>query len=397
MFYHECLFLQDAVIETCLHENGHQSSTDNNSTLIPDGVSDLLSMKARIRAVEMSLVQEIERHEKEENLTTKASPGALTEVSDVGVSPYVENSSRKEGKVIKDGSTCDLNSWRTKPENGSLMKDIPLDHISDTPASKSCRRENSGADDQMLELWETAEQDCCDSSMDNEATKQSSVPTEDVITYHQSDHSGKFQNTSSELDVEKELGVDRLQLSRSIKERTQDGKRRKILERLASDAQKLTILKTSVLDLKQKMETKKRNKKGDDTEYETVKRQIEEVEGAVVKLADTNDQLTKDLEESAPSLNRESSVELEKSRHMQRKRVTEQARKGSEQIGRLQFEVQNIQYTLLKLADEKSKGKNRFTGKTVILLRDFIHSGKKSSKKRSKGFCGCSRPATKEN
>ncbi|CAJ1977179.1 unnamed protein product [Sphenostylis stenocarpa] len=388
---------KDAVIETCFQENGHQSSTDNKSILIPDGVSDLLCMKERIRAVEKSMVQEIERHVKEEDLTIKANQGALTKVSNVEVSPYVENHNRKEDEVLKDGSTCDLNSGRTNPEIGSLMKDIPLDHISDTPASKSCRRENSGTDDQMLELWETAEQNCCDSSVDNEAIKQSSVPTEDVITYHQSDNSGKIQNTSSELDVEKELGVDRLQLSRSIKERTQDGKRKKILERLSSDAQKLTILKTSVQDLKQKMETKKRSKKGDENEYETVKRQIEEVEEAVVKLADTNDQLTKDLEESAPSLKREISVELEKSRHMQRKRVTEQARKGSEQIGRLQFEVQNIQYTLLKLADEKSKGKNRFSGKTVILLRDFIHSGKKSSKKRSKGFCGCSRPSTNED
>ncbi|KAL2948659.1 hypothetical protein AAZX31_20G137100 [Glycine max] len=387
---------KDAVIETCLHENGYQSSRDNKSTLIPDGVSDLLSVKARIRAVEKSMVEEIKKLVKEDNLTTKANPGALTKATNVEVSPYVENCNRKEDKVPKDESTHDVNSWRTKTENGSLMKDIPLDHISDNSASKSCRRENSGTDDQMLELWETAEQDCFASSMISEAMKQSSVPTEDVIAYHQSDHSGKFQNTSSELDVEKELGVDRLQLSRSIKERTQDGKRRKILERLSSDAQKLTILKTAVQDLKQKMETK-RSKKGVDTEYETVKRQIDEVEGAVVKLVDTNDQLTKDLEESAPSLNRQTSAELEKSRHIQRKRVTEQARKGSEQIGRLQFEVQNIQYTLLKLADEKSKGKSRFTGKTVVLLKDFIHSGKRSSKKRNKGFCGCSRPSTNED
>ncbi|TKY51185.1 NETWORKED 1A [Spatholobus suberectus] len=399
LVYQACLFVQDAVIESCPQEDGYQSSTDNKSTSIPDGVSDLLSMKARIRAIEKSMVEEIERHVKEENLTTKANPGALTKVPNVEVSPYIEIHNRKEDKVLEDKSTRDLNLWRIKSENGSLMKDIPLDHISDTPASKSCRRENSGTDDQMLELWETAEQDCCDSPMVSEAMKQNSVPTEDVITYHQSDNSGKFQNTSSELEVEKELGVDRLQLSRSIKERTQDGKRRKILERLASDTQKLTVLTMTVQDLKKKMETKKRSKKGDDTEYETVKRQIEEVEGAVVKLVDTNDQLTKDLEENAPTLNRETSVELEKSRHIQRKRVTEQARKGSEQIGRLQFEVQNIQYTLLKLTDEKSKGKSRFTGKTVVLLRDFIHthSGKKSSKKRNKGFCVCSRPSTNED
>ncbi|KAJ1423840.1 Protein Networked [Sesbania bispinosa] len=390
---------KDAVIETCLQD----AVTENKSTLIPDGVSDLLSMKARIRAVEKCMVEEIERRVKDEIVTTKANPGGLTGVpgdSNVIILPYTENGNRKVEKQLKDESTFDLNSWIAKSENGSLMKDIPLDHVSDIPASKNCRRENSGTDDQMLELWETAEQDCCDGSMVNEAMKQNSAPTEDVITCHQSDNSGKFLNTSSELEVEKELGVDKLQLSKSIKERTQDGKRRKILERLASDAQKLTTLKMTVQDLKKKMEdTNKRGKKGDDTEYETVKSQIEEVGRAVVKLVDTNDQLTQDIKESAPSLNRETSVELEKSRHIHRKRVAEQARNGSEQIGQLQFKVQNIQYVLLKLADEKkNKGKNRFSGKTVILLRDFIHSGKKSSKKRSKGcFGGCSRTSTNED
>ncbi|KAK7280085.1 hypothetical protein RJT34_25147 [Clitoria ternatea] len=378
---------KDPVFETRLQENSFQSSTENKSTLMPDGVSDLLSMKERIRAVEKSMVEEIERHVKEENLTTKA----VTKVPEV--SSYVENGNRKVEKVLKDESAHDVNAWR-KSESGSLMKDIPLDQISDNPASKNCRRENSGTDDQMLELWETAEQDC------HETMKQSSVPTEDVISYHQSDISTRYQNTSSELDVEKELGIDRLQLSKSIKERTQDGKRRKILERLTSDVQKLAVLKINVEDLRNKMETKKRSKKGDDTEYDTVRRQIEEVERAVVKLQDTNDQLTKDLEQSAPSFNRETSAELEKSRQIQRKRVTEQARKGSEQIGRLQLEVQNIQYALLKLADEKkNKGKSRFSGKTVVLLRDFIHthSGKKSTKRRNKGFCGCSRPSTEED
>ncbi|XP_061376177.1 protein NETWORKED 1A [Gastrolobium bilobum] len=376
---------KDAIIETCLQENSYQSLT-NRETLTPEGVSDLLSIKARIRAVEKSVVEEIEGRVKEENLTTKVNPGALQEVpegSDAEFSPYTEDDNRKVQKEHEDESTFDLNSWRTKSENGSSMKDIPLDHISDNPASKNSRRENSGTDDQMLELWESAEQDCCDSSMVSEAMKLSSVPTEDVITCHQPDNSGKHQNTSSELEVEKELGVDKLQLSKSIKERTQDGKRRKILERLASDAQKLTTLKMNVQDLKKKMETKKRSKKGDESdEYETVNRQIEEVEEAVVKLVDTNDQLTKDMEDNAPSLNKETS-----------------ARRDSEQIGRLQFEVQNIQYVLLKLVDgKKNKGKNRFSGKTMVLLRDFIHNGKKSSKRRSKVcFCGSSKSSTNED
>lgn len=389
------MFVQGAVIKTCL-------ITDNKGSLIPDGISDLLGMKARIRAVEKCMVEEIERRVTEEQLTAKANnPGGLTEVpgdSKVEILPYTGNDNRKVEKLPKDESTWDLKLWRTKSENRSLMKDIPLDHISDNPASRNRGRENSGTDDQMLELWETAEQDSDDASMVSEAMKRNSDPAEDVITCHQSDYSGRCLNTSSELEAEKELGVDRLQLSKSIKERTQDGKRRKVLERLATDAQKLTALKMTMQDLKKKMETKKGGKKGDEDEYETVKRQIEEVEGAVLKLADTNDQLTKEMKENAPSVNKETSVELEKSRHIHRKRVTEQVRKGSEEIGRLQFEVQNIQYVLLKLADEKkSKGKNRFSGKTVILLRDFIHSGKKGTKKRNKGcFGGCSRTSANE-
>ncbi|CAL5209651.1 unnamed protein product [Lathyrus oleraceus] len=359
-------------------ENVNPGVTENE---IPDGVSDLIGLKARIRAVE--------RRVKKENLTTKANSG---------------KDYRKVEKVLKDENMFDLNTWRTKSENGSLMKDIPLDQISDNPASKNCRRKNSGTDDGMLELWETAEHDCFDDGlMVREAMKRNSDPTEDIVTCHESDNnSGRCMNTSSELEAEKELVVDKLHMLKSIKDRTQDGKRRKLLERLASDAQKLNVLKMTLQDFRTKMETKKRSgKKGDNTEYETVKRQIEDLDGAVVKLADTNDQLTKEIKQSVPSSSRETSAELEKSRQNQRKRVMEQARKGSEEIGRLQFEVQNMHYVLLKLSDEKKNTgkKNKFSGKTVVFLRDFIHIGKKSSsKKHNKGcFCGSSKTSANED
>lgn len=341
----------------------------------------MIGLKARIRAVE--------RRVKKENLTTKANSG---------------KDYRKVEKVLKDENMFDLNTWRTKSENGSLMKDIPLDQISDNPASKNCRRKNSGTDDGMLELWETAEHDCFDDGlMVREAMKRNSDPTEDIVTCHESDNnSGRCMNTSSELEAEKELVVDKLHMLKSIKDRTQDGKRRKLLERLASDAQKLNVLKMTVQDFRTKMETKKRSgKKGDNTEYEMVKRQIEDLDGAVIKLADTNDQLTKEIKQSVPSSSRETSAELEKSRQNQRKRVMEQARKGSEEIGQLQFEVQNMHYVLLKLSDEKKNTgkKNKFSGKTVVFLRDFIHIGKKSSsKKHNKGcFCGSSKTSANED
>jgi hypothetical protein len=169
------------------------------------------------------------------------------------------------------------------------------------------------------------------------------------------------------LDIEKELGVDKLELSKTVKEKTEDDKRR-ILERLASDSQKLAILKMALRDLKKKTETKKKSKQGNDIEYETVKRHIEEVEEAVMQQVRINDQLSKNIEDGASSLDREI------------------PRRGSEQIEKLQFEVQNIQYILQKLAEENNnKGKNKISRKTGILLR------------RKLRVCGCSKASTDED
>ena len=86
-----------------------------------------------------------------------------------------------------------------------------------------------------------------------------------------------------------------------------------------------------------------------------MKRQLHEVEDAVVQLVDINDQLKKNVEEF-PSLDEQTSIELEEAGNVRRERVTEQAWKGSEKIGRLQFELQNIQYVLVKL-EVKRRGK----------------------------------------
>lgn len=395
---------QEAGFEICPKDCGCQGSEENETTLtptpVPDGISDLLKIRTRIKAVEKVMEEEIERHV-EKSLTTKPNveAEALTQMTrdSSKAAPYPENDISEVEMELKDDTIDDdLKSQKPKYENGSLMKDIPLDQVSESPISKNRRRGNGsrsrGTDDQMLELWEAAEQGM-------ESKRHDVAPVDDVITCHESNSSGRYQNFSSELEVEKELGVDKLELSKTIRERNQDGKSRKILERLASDAQKLNMLKITVQDLKKKVEKSKRSKKGNDVKSETIKRQIEEVDQAVAQLADLNDRLTRDIEESPSSLVGETSVELENGARTNRRRITEQARKGSEQIGRLQFEVQNIQYVLLKLDDEKtSKGKSKFSGRTDVLLRDFIHLRKKSGKRRIKlRFCGCSRTSTKED
>lgn len=346
-----------------------------------------------IEAVEKAMVEEIER------LTTQERAEALVQTEELqskSNSLQEKGSEGKEGAELVNEYTDDiLKLQRTKPDNRILTKDIPLDHVSDCSYYGGSRRKNGRADDQMLELWEAAEQHCRQDPVGNVRQNQAPPPIEDVTPYHLSANSQKMtQKSSSEVQVEKELGIDKLEVSYNIRRPSHDGKKEKILERLASDAQKLMSLQTSVQDLHKKVETNKKSKKVNSSEYDTVKRQLHEVEDAVLQLVDINDQLKKNVEEF-PSLDEQTSIELEEAGNVHRERVTEQAWKGSEKIGRLQFELQNIQYVLVKLEGEKKrKGKHGFyVSRTGVLLRDFIYMGKSSERRKKGCFCGCMRPS----
>ncbi|KAJ0093253.1 hypothetical protein Patl1_25332 [Pistacia atlantica] len=119
--------------------------------------------------------------------------------------------------------------------------------------------------------------------MVNNTQKRAAAPVANIPIHHHSKNVDQ-DNPSSELQFEKELGVDKLELSGSHREPNKVGGQRKILERLASDAQKLTNLQTTLQDLKKKMEMDKKSKKGNDPEYETVKEQLLEVEEAILQL-----------------------------------------------------------------------------------------------------------------
>ncbi|KAL2349472.1 hypothetical protein Fmac_003472 [Flemingia macrophylla] len=378
---------KDVVTETCLQEYSHQSLRGNESTLMPNGVADLLSMQTRIAAIKKLMMKELERSVKEENLMANVEAKAVTEMTED--SNIVATYPKLVVKIKKDNSTRDRNAWRTKSQKRLIMKDIPLDdYKDDQDFNKYYNREHSRSNDHLLELCEMDQHDVTDEN------KQESASIQDVITCHLF---GRYQNYSSELETEKELGVDNQELWKTRKPTSEDSKR-KILERLASDSQKLAILKMTLHDLKKKPEAKKKSNMVNEIEYETVKRHIEDVEEAVMQQIGIYDQLAKDIEECTSSSS--GTMQLEKQGHTQRRRVTEQARRGSEQIGRLQFEVQNIQYILLKLSDMKNnKGKNRISRPTTgVLLKDFIRIGKTNSRRRRKGCaCGCSRPSTNDD
>ncbi|KAG5219290.1 protein NETWORKED [Salix suchowensis] len=401
-----------------LHEKSPEELINDESVAVTDGISDLLKMKSRINAVGEAVVKEMDRLAAEKAVLKEMDRLKMQEMGNTeeplmkGAEQLelrgrsaAEKDVQKDEMELANKPTDAAKTQKNKSEisevrNEILMKDIPLDQVSECSLNRRSKRDHAGKDDQMLELWESAEKDCLDLLADKQ---KQPAPTENVAECYQFKNAKwKSQDPSLELQIEKEVGIDKLEVSTSItREPNQDGNRGKILERLASDAQKLISLQTTVQDLKKKMALRKRGKRVNDLEFEGVKRQLQEVEEGVLQLVDTNDQLTKDAEESPPCLEGNTSVEMEETGTMRRKRVAEQARKSSEKIGRLQSEVQSIQYTLVKLEDgKKSKSKHRFSGsKTGILLRDFINSsGRRSSRRQKKGcFCGCARSSTIED
>ncbi|XP_022974420.1 protein NETWORKED 1A-like [Cucurbita maxima] len=351
-----------------------------------DEILDLQKIRAVIKAVEIAVIEE------KEKLNKEAAEKRVENSKSEGNS--VQKATTKEGKGLRDGISDKVKARKNKPENGILMKDIPLDHVSDSSFQRRSKRECSETSDQMLKLWETDEQECEQSLIDSvpqsPSDAQIECPQSEIVEH-------KSPDCSSELQVEKELSVDRLELSPSIRERIRRGRKGKVLERLDSDVVQLTGLLTSVQDLKKRMEVNT-VEMARNNEYDTVEKHLKEVEEAIFQQVNINGQLKQSLERSPSCFERRSSVESEATGNMPLNKLTDQAQRGSEKIGKLQFEVQNIQRVIMKLESEKTRnGKNRFSkSKPGVILRDFIYrSRKRSSERRKKACaCGCTKPST---
>ncbi|CAN6903287.1 unnamed protein product [Brassica oleracea] len=191
---------------------------------------------------------------------------------------------------------------------------------------------------------------------------------------------------------EESLVVDKLEVSDRFTDPNKEVNKRKVLERLDSDLQKLSNLHIAVEDLKSKVEREEKGKE----EYETVKGQINEAEEALEKLLSINKKLvTKVVSGFEVSDGSKSSMDLDEDENSRRRRISEQARRGSEKIGRLQLEIQRLQFLLLKLEGEREdRVKAKVAdSKTRTLLKDYIYGGvrgerRKRMKKRF-AFCGC--------
>ncbi|KAK8614674.1 hypothetical protein V6N13_068471 [Hibiscus sabdariffa] len=365
---------EDANPGTDLHANNCQRTNEVQNASVPDGFSYLQGINTRIKAIEKAVL-EMERPATMESLNLNSKlvtatrqieelrNGSSSRQESVRAKRHVND---KEVELVQ-GLGNGVKTQRATPEiteedNGMMTKDIMLDQVSECSSFGLSRREAEEVDDQMLELWEASGRD---SNADLNVDKARPHDEQQMGTVKA--HKGYHPSTKS---LVKELGVD--------KEPDQEGNKRKVLERLDSDAQKLANLQITVQDLKRKVEITEKAKKGKGIEYGTVKEQLEEAEEAITKLVDVNSKLIIHAGDGSRScLDGKSALESEESGNVRRQRISEQARKGSEKIGRLQLEVQKIQFLLLKLDDEnESRGRTRITdSKTTILLRDYIYGG----------------------
>ncbi|XP_060181213.1 protein NETWORKED 1D-like [Lycium barbarum] len=350
------------------HPVDNTRSKDNENAVATDAFSDLHGLEIRVRAVEKALV-EMEQLVVQENVNMHSKlQAAMQQIEEL----------KSESSLHRRNSA--LRSEILEAENGILTKDIMLDHVSECSSYRNGMREQAESNNQVFDLWDDTPN------------------AENDIDFHKRAISVKKKHQFPASDVlgEKDLGEGKLNISKRSTESIQEGNKRKVLERLDSDVQKLSNLQITVLDLKRELEITEKGKRGKAVaESETLKGQLNEAETAIHKLFDLTGKLMKNMEDSFGSADMKSALESEEIENVSRKKISEQARRISEKIGRLQLEVQKLQFVLLKLKDE-SKGNSRASEtKRRVLLRDYLYGGVRKNNRRKKApFCACIQPPT---
>ncbi|KAF7152867.1 hypothetical protein RHSIM_Rhsim01G0272700 [Rhododendron simsii] len=364
-------------------EYGEQLSADQK---IPDELSELLGLQKRVKVVEKALIK-IEKLVIKENISANTKlEAAMRQIEELKLKGGSNPENVKRPHEISES------------ENGLLTKDIVLDQISECSSYGVSKRERLNAGSQKLGSWDNADSQRFESW--DAADVDGSI---DLTVGKGKQEKGKKVN--SEIMVEKELGVDKLEIARTFSQPRREINKTKVLERLNSDVQRLTNLQITVQDLKRKMEITEKGKKGkegkDTVDRDTLKEQLVEAEEAIMKFFDLNGKLMKSVEDGFFSAaDAKPGMDSEESGNARRRRISEQARRVSEKIGRLQLEVQKIQFVLLKLDDESEKelkAKARIAeAKRRILLRDYLYGGGRNiNKKKRSAFCACVQPSTR--
>ncbi|KAF9605076.1 hypothetical protein IFM89_013746 [Coptis chinensis] len=363
-------------------DSSYKELTENQGLEGGHEVSDMLELQYRIKNIECSMVEQKRLMLQENTDKDIRLEAAMKEIQKL----------EQFGNESSNLRLCNTEPDFSEVGDGILVKDIPLDKVSHCssydhgfgPRALS-RREDSVTNELIVESWETVEQGFDLDFAFNQQRKLSAVHTEEKSDCYQMEAlEDKSECPSSEIQSE-EVGI----VSEGVM--VHQGDKRKVLERLASDKQKLLNLQVTVEDLKKKVEQFERCRIPKDTEYSTVKEHLKEVEAAISQLIGTNGKLAKKAGGHSVTSNRKVAEDLEETGKGRRCRISEQARRVSEKIGRLQLEVQRIQFSLLRL--EGAKGTKAADRK--VLLKDYLYGIQKSrpiDKRKKRLFFSCVKP-----
>ncbi|ONM06365.1 Protein NETWORKED 1A [Zea mays] len=352
------------------------------SHCLVNGTPKLQGLIARIEALQVVVLNAKDRQDRKSAESAAKLAAASAEIQEL----KTRGGSRMEAKEIcSDNEKQDVEV--SKGKQVQIMKDIELDQISTCPpygAGAALYPHGTGAnaelDDDMLQLWEAAERSCKNQTAKSSSSEHDIQAVEDL----------ESECPSSELARGRDLGTNKLEVPKGAVE-PHEAWSKNVLERLTSDAQRLLSIQASIEELKKKMEG---SSKGTNSEYGSVSAQVHETEGLVLEQINSNNKLSRKAE-NYPALSDNTSTE--RGGYSSRRKISEQVQRGSENVARLELELQKIQYVLLKLEEEHEYTRLKVSDKrTRVLLRDYLYGrkdrgGGQKGKKKRVPFCGCVR------
>ena len=312
-----------------LHHGSCQSG-EGHKVLDVKGVPELEKLITKVEALQKMIIH-IRSYRVQENFDADSNLEASSKDVD-GL-----NNEALAGQCDVDDEGQNVNEI-SRGKYRQMMKDNKLEQESSYLHYRTICSDGPSRIDIDDQLWEAAERDCS-----NQKWKASTAAMEHGIESIEEENS---KYPSSELVVEKELSVDRLEMpNRALVSQQELSKM--VLPRLQTDLRKLLDLETDVKDLKRKMESSQMGRLPASQGYNTIYSQLNDAEGAVIELIDTNNKLTNKAEELHSSDGMDTNSGDGGSRR--RRQIAEQARRESDKIERLELERHKIQYVLLNL------------------------------------------------
>lgn len=220
-------------------------------------------------------------------------------------------------------------------------------------------------------------------------------PEIDPVLDREGDIRGK--RPSTDQMSEKELGVDKQMVPRRVgTAQSHQEWKKNIIERLSSDSQQLMKLQSRLNELKSNIGLSEENNcKFTSQRMESITVQLREAEGSILQLIETNNKLTKKVDEVDSNWDGESTDTVCKSQ----KNISDRARKASEKIGQLELDLQKVQSMILKLEVDSASGNtgNVVRKRSKVHWVEYLYGKRKDSRRQRKTpRCGCMRAKTQE-